>query len=1066
MSENYNVIHLHTMLSNGVTNVDSVTRFEQYIDRASDLRMKAIAFTEHGNAFEYYKKHSYCKQKGIKYIHGVEMYITETTNIKKRDNYHCCLYARNYEGFLEINKLMSLSFNRNDGHYYYAPRITFEELYNTTDNIIISTACIGGVYKSDNVKLKSKFTSFLYKNKHRSFLEVQHHQDFLQKEHNELMLKIHKSTNIPLIVATDTHALNDTHAKGRRVLQEAKNIFFSGEESWDITFKSYDEVLDMFMKQDVLPVDKICEALENTNVLADMIEEYDFDTSFKYPKLYNDSMSVFLAKIKEGIKIRGIDKLGNYKEYQSRILDEIDTYKKVNAIDYILLQAKIIEDAKEKGNVRHGYGRGSVNGSIIAYLLGITEMDSIKYNLNFFRFLNPSRVTNADIDCDFYDEDRDWVVKYLFDMDGIKAVDIITFNTIALKGAIRDVGRAFKTFENGVHKIEDSIIDEICKNIEIKESYYREMYPLLFEYVDIVKGTIVSIGSHPSGFLVSDLPIEETIGLCTLKDNPNFVTQLSMKPLDALFYVKLDILGLDTVGIINKTCELANIERLTPDNLDIYDDNVWDSIREDTTAIFQMESDMAHKYFKDITSKDVMNKIKLSIPNIRMFDLFMFISGAIRPAGENFRDIACQGVIKDNGIPELNELLHDTLGYLLLQEQIMLFLVKFCGYSDSESDNVRRAIAKKGDTTPMIEEIKSRFLDYSPRTYNISLEKAEEIIEPFLLDIKSASGYGFSANHNNPYSLLGYAEGWLRYYYPLEFITTCLNVWSSKEDKMINVTEYANKKGIKINPPRFGYSKAKYHPDKGTNSIFKGIGSIKFLNEQVGDELYNLRNNTYNNFLELLKDLSNTSINSRQLDILIKLDFFLQYGQSKYLLDIVDIYSKLNGKKQFKKDNLPFNLDSEIVKQYAGKETKKMFTQVNTDSLIEYMIKTIPNVSIPIKDIFEAELEYVGYISYKNDSYTDRVCVVTEVKENKWGTVFVTLYKLNNGNSMTLKVDKKYFANKPLEVYDIINVGVIEEKFKRRKVEGKWVVTEDKEYILSSYGRILDDGNANQEADR
>lgn len=337
----------------------------------------------------------------------------------------------------------------------------------------------------------------------------------------------------------------------------------------------------------------------------------------------------------------------------------------------------------------------------------------------------------------------------------------------------------------------------------------------------------------------------------------------------------------------------------------------------------------------------------------------------------------------------------------------------------------------------------------------------EEGFEETWKVVEDASRYSFNASHSLSYAYDSLYGAYLKSHYPLEYYSVVLNQYSGDTERTNKLTDELLEFNITINPPKFRYSKAKYHPDNKTNSIYKGIGSIKYLNEQVGDELYELRNNKYNNFVELLKDLDNISINSRQLEILIKLNFFESFGKSKYLLDIVKTYNTLNGKKQFKRDNLPLGLSVETVKQYANKETEKMFMQVDTDKLIEDIIKTIPNIDIPIKDIFEAELEYVGYISYRNKSYTDRVCVVTEVKENKWGTIFCTLYKLNNGKSITLKVDKRYFTNKPLEVYDIINVGIIDEKFKRRKVDGKWIVTEDKEYILSSYGRILDDGNTN-----
>lgn len=1027
LDKNYTIIHLHTDYSNGVTNIDSVTKYNEYIDRAVEEGMKAIAFTEHGNVFEYYKKHSYCKSKGIKYIHAAEFYLTRTLDKKIRDNYHCCIYAKNYEGFLELNKLSSKAFNREDGHYYYNPRISFKELFNTSDNLIISTACIGGVLREKDKEIRDEYIEFLIKNKHRCFLEVQHHQDQQQKDYNKMILDLHIKTGIPMIYGSDTHALNENHVRGRRVLQEAKNIFFSDEENWDIVFKSYNEAFNSLREQGVLDDNYIIEALNNTNVLADMIEEYDFNKSIKYPRIFKEPDKLLINKIIEGIKNRKIDRYSNYREYIERIKTELRTIKSLKAEDYILLQNKMSEDGRKNGNVEQGYGRGSVNGSIIAYILGITEMDSIKYNLNFSRFLNPSRVTNADIDVDYSEEDREWMRKYLFSIKGINAADIITFNTIALKGTIRDVGRAFKTFEGGIHRISDDKIDEIAKNIETKEEEYRREFPLLFEYVDILNGTIVSIGSHASGVLVSDLEIENTIGLCSLKDNQNPVTQLSMKPLDELMYTKMDVLGLDSIGIINETCRMVGIERISPDNVNLYDEDVWKSIRDDTTAIFQMESEMAHKYFEMITRPEVVEKIKKSIPNIRMFDLFMFVCGAIRPAGENFRDDACNGIIKDNGFNELNEFLHDTLGYLLLQEQIMGFLVKFCGYSEVESDNVRRAIAKKGDTAPMLEEIERRFLEHTPKTYNVPLDKAKEIIKPFLLDIKSASGYGFSGNHNNPYSLTGYIQGYLRYHYPLEFLTSCLNTWSTKTEKMARVTKYAINKGIKIHQPKFRYSKSKYMCDKETNSIYKGLYSIKYLNETVAEELYNLRNNKYNSFIEFLFDVkTNTSIDFRQLRILTTLNFFSEFGKNKKLLTILAAYeNKLKNKNL--KEETKANRISELIEQETN----------------------VKDESISIKEQIKKEMEYLGYITTTNNKISKSIFIVTEINDKY--TPKLNLYCLNDGNILNVKCNKKDINLNPFGEFSIIAIQEIIKRNKNKLVDGEWVRTEEKEQFLTKW---------------
>ncbi len=535
---NYTIIHLHTMYSNGTTNIDSVTSHLDYIKKARECGMKAIAFTEHGNIFNWYKKKIECEKNKLKYIHGSEVYITESLEEKIRDNYHCCIYAKNYDGVLEINKLLSNANNRNDGHYYYTPRITLDELLNTSDNIIVTTACLGGVLNKarNNKNVFDKFIKFLSDNKHRCFIEIQHHNVKDQIEYNKELYKLSKEIDVRLIAGTDTHALNERHVKGRKILQRAKDIYFEDEEGWDLTFKTYEELIVAYETQNSLDMDVILEAIENTNILADMIEEFEVDNSAKYPKLYNNPEEAFKEKIKLGITKRGIDKYPNYEtEYLPRIEEEYKVYKKLDTIDYMLLQEKITTDCYNQGGVQQGYGRGSVNGSIIAYALGITQMDSIKHNLNFYRFLNPDRVSLADIDTDQGEKDRDFVKNYIFNMENVYCSEIITFNTVALKGSIRDVGRALEIPYNEV--------DEICKNIEVKEQYYRIKYKELFEYVDIINGTIVSIGSHPAGIVVSPIPIDTNLGVCSLNGNDNPVCCVDMKVVDGLNFIKLDILG-------------------------------------------------------------------------------------------------------------------------------------------------------------------------------------------------------------------------------------------------------------------------------------------------------------------------------------------------------------------------------------------------------------------------------------------------------------------------------------------------------------------------------------------
>ena len=645
--------HMHSWLSNGTTNIDSITDFRDYVKAAKECGMRALGISEHGNIFEWVHKKEAIENAGMKYIHCVEAYITEnendncvsyeakdmmfginvkfdkyditfdgkyTTKVKRsdypalqdkskneyvdlwvdettikpiynkeRDNYHCVLIAKNYDGVKELNKLVSKSYNRSDCHFYYMPRITMNDLLDTSDNIIVTTACLGGILHNGTDNIRETFISFLAQNKHRCFLEIQHHDVIEQIEYNRFLYELSKSIDVPLIVGTDTHALNEEHMDGRHILQYAKSVFFPDETLWDLTFKKPKDLVKAYEMQDSLPMDIVYNAMNNTVVMADMVEEFELDYSAKYPKMYDDSEKVFKEKINKGTIWRGINKFPNRKEYFDRIHYEYDTYKHNNAIDFMLLEEDYKSEMRKRG-IRFGYSRGSVSGSIIAYLLGITEVDSVKYNLNFERFMNTERVSLADIDTDWYSEDRKEVKDYLYNKDGLYCCDIVTFNTIALKGAIRDIVRGL--YNINVEKLEmpddlrkrirewersDSyklglpmpselekeyikyyemgatykeipykylkFAEELIQMVEIDESKARKKYPRIFKYVDLVNGVVVSVGNHPAGCVVSPFPVDEWFGTFTTSTNEYPISLLNMKEIDSLNFVKLDILG-------------------------------------------------------------------------------------------------------------------------------------------------------------------------------------------------------------------------------------------------------------------------------------------------------------------------------------------------------------------------------------------------------------------------------------------------------------------------------------------------------------------------------------------
>ena len=1094
MNENYTILHLHSMLSNGVTNIDSVTRYDQYIDHAAELGMKAIAFSEHGSIFQWVKKKLHTEEMGMKYIHAQEFYLTQTLNEKIRDNYHCLLIAKNYDGVLELNKLSSKAFNRDDNSFYYVPRITIEDVQNTSDNIIVSTACLGGVLNKAPDDVRWDFYHWLCEHKDRCFLEIQPHLDPAQKSYNNTLWALSKQSGLRLLMCTDTHALNSTHVDGRRILQKAKNIHFDGEDKFHLEMMSYDELVQLCCMQDALPMDVYLDAIEMTNTVADMIEPFELDYSYKYPHLWgDDSEAVLRDKIANGIVWRGIDKLPNYQEYLDRIEYEMKAYVHNGAIDFMLLMEDIIAWCKTQ-DILVGYGRGSCNGSVIAYLLGITEMDSIKHGLNFERFMNTERVSLSDIDTDFPPSRINEVKQYIFNKHGLYCSDIVTFNTIAIKGAVRDVCRALgkeakeklligewrKKYEAWVQKSSErngpgyiepmpsdlqsylnnmgadaylKIASEICNTVEQDEAGCREKYPDVFKYVDIVNGCVVSVGNHPCGLVVSPHSIDDRMGLFTTSTDDVPISQINMKEVDLQNYVKLDLLKLDTIELINETCKLAGIERLTPDNVDINDKAVWDSIRDDTTAIFQWEGTTGDRYIKQLLSESNIQKFKSLNPNIDYMTLLSIGNGAIRPAGASYRDDLANGVIRKSGNAAIDEFMKPTFGYLVFQCQIIQFLHEYCGYTMGEADVVRRHFAKKTGTDKDIPQIKAGFAKTMAERYSMSQDESDKVIADFIQVIIDASNYLFSLNHSQPYSYEGYVSGWLRYHYPLQFLTVAMNINQGKEEKTAALTAYAHKVGIKIKSPKFRHSRSDYFCDVDENIIYKGLGSIKYMSADVAEALYGMRDMQFKNFIDVLFAIQQLEVrpDARQLDILVKIGYFAEFGPAKALLLGIEIFNKFSKCKTIKLDKwreMGYNID--MLESYAGKLTEKTASQLDNRGIILSILRSMKMPKTTIVDKLKWQIELLGYVDGSDPNSDPNDWLVLDVKTTGYGTVYCTLYNLCYGAERTYRLNKQWAAKHQCKAGDIVK-AVLEDKSKWRKVDDKFVKTGETEVQIKCY---------------
>ena len=464
---------------------------------------------------------------------------------------------------------------------------------------------------------------------------------------------------------------------------------------------------------------------------------------------------------------------------------------------------------------------------------------------------------------------------------------------------------------------------------------------------------------------------------------------------------------------------------------------VWDDIRQDTTAVFQMESPYAAQTMKQIFSDSTIAKIRKAIPNIKMLKLMSYANALIRPCGASVREDSVNGIIKKTGINDIDDLLAPELGNCIIQEDIMLFLMKFCGFDLPRADYARKCIAKKKGTEQLMPEIEEGFNNNAKVKYNLSNEKADEIIKPVLKCILDATRYAFSWNHSDAYSFIGYACGYLRHYYPLEFLTTCLNVWQDKTEKTAMVTSKIAERGYKIANAKFRMSRAEYFCDKSTGTIYKGIKSIKYLNENVAEILYSFKDNKYSSFVELLYDISKTSINSRQMGVLIDIDFFEEFGNAKQLTLIYNIFNmfKQGNAKLIKKERLSNNpILNNIVARYS-KETATNYTQLDCKNILseaeQYIMCSITD-DYPIGYKIKVRKEYLGYIDYKTNKPEDRPKILIQSLKKcigkfgkdagkPWCYMFDG-YSLGSGKVSTYSIFAKQFEKNSFAVDDVIYI--------------------------------------------
>ena len=1141
MDKNFVVYHLHDDTSNVNGYADSCSNFKEYIKLAKKNNMKAIAFSNHGGIYDWIKKKQECDKSGIKYIHGIELYLCHRLEDDDRGG-HIGLYAKNWDGVLELNKLISISTSKGinkdntDRHMYYNPRISLDELMRTSDNIIVTTACLASPlnrWTSEPNKNKDAFNklmSWLTENKHRCFLEIQYHNSQHQIEYNRKLHFLSMKTGIPLIAGTDTHSSSKYKAECRKILQKYKKSYYGEEDEFDLTWKTYDELVNAFDEQGAFSKDIYLEAIENTNKLADMVEDFTLDKKFKYPTLYGNNVrekwknliykkfndkistnslelpSTIIKKYEDYIKsglpeeykpytedvykkaLHTTDK-DKIKEYQTKIAEEFKVMCKLGMESFMMFMSELT-DWCENNDIPRGTGRGSVCGSEIAYITGITDVDPMVWNTVFSRFCNEDRISLGDIDIDFAPEDREKVYKYIIrrfttektayiaafstlqdrgcidvlagglgyeDLDKVKEIkdkfeeyfssyskiiqEEVNSEELVEEGIIESGSVAFDNHNIYMKRISNELARKKCE--KLKESYDNliKNNQDLFYYLDGLKGTIVAKGTHPSGIIGSPVTLADNVGLFYKDGDENMpVSTCGMKAVDSLNYVKFDILGLKTVGIIKDACKYAGIKYPKSHLVNWNDKNVWENMITSQQGVFQFEGDYAFSLLKDFKPTTINH--------------MSMVNAALRPSGKSYRNRLIAGEYNKNPSEEIDKLLESNRGYLIFQEDTIKFLTNICDFTGSAADTTRRAIGKKDEELlkQQLPKILEGYCKHSSKERSVAEDEAKQFVQI----VQDSSEYQFGYNHSTAYSMNGYECVMLRTYYITEFIASYLNRAENKEDTN-NGIALAKQYGISINPIRFGKSLAKYTIDKDTNSIYKGIESIKYCNAKVADELMEIANKkNYSSFIELLKEIKeNTSVDSRQLTILTGLNFFSEFGGNKYLLNAIKVYEKFSKCKQINKKKLDsLGLTEFLIKKYSKKETESLYKDIDNIGLIKELCKHIENKNMGVVESMKFEREYLEYIIYTNDNVSRLYYMVTDFKTYKDATKpYITVRQIKTGDEFKTRIKQgRIFKENPFGQWSVLKIKEFSKEFKKRpNAEGKWVDTDELEDILTEY---------------
>ncbi|MBQ4573304.1 MAG: DNA polymerase III subunit alpha [Clostridia bacterium] len=980
-------LHVHTEYSL----LDGACRLDRLCSVAKERGQTALAITDHGNLFGAVDFYRTAKKHGIKPIIGCEVYVASRSRFDKvhgidSNRHHLVLLCKNETGYQNLIKLVSSAWV--DG-FYTKPRIDRELLEKHHEGLIALSACLAGEIPKlivNNEYIKARETALWYHNlfgEGNYYLEMQNHGIPEQIAVNEGLIRLSNETGIPLVATNDVHYVNREDSYIQKILiciatnhtvDEENSLEFSSDNFY---LKSEDEMRALFSKTQ--------QAIDNTQKIADMC---NFDFEFGNTKLPNfvvpDGKShydYFKEKCYEGLRQRYGQNPDNL--YIERLEYELSVISNMGYVDYFLIVADFIQYARDHG-IPVGPGRGSGAGSICAYCMGITNIDPIKYNLIFERFLNPDRVSMPDIDVDFCYERRQEVIDYVIDKYGSDHVaQIITFGTMAARAAIRDVGRAmgmpYATVDNVAKKIPRTLGITIEKALteseELKALYESdEKIKDLINTAKSVEGMPRNSSTHAAGIVITDKPVSDYVPLA--KNDESVVTQFTMTTIEELGLLKMDFLGLRTLTVINDCVKMVkkknsqfDIEKIPYDDKNVY--SLFTSGQ--TDGVFQCESNGMRSVFmrlKPTNIEDIIAVISLYRPG-PMDSIDSYIQNRHNPDYIKYKT------------PMLKNILDVTYGCMVYQEQVMQIFRSLAGYPLGRADIVRRAMSKKKHK--VMEEERTFFCEGCLKN-GIDNKIANEIFD----DMSSFASYAFNKSHAAAYAVVAYRTAYLKCYYPCEFMASLLTSVLDNSTKIADYIDACKKNGINILPPNVNVSNKTFTVGEDGKTVMFGLLAIKNLGHDFIDTIINERrlNGKFTSFYSFCKRVHGKGFNRRAVEGLIKSGALDGLGNNRQEMLV----------------NLPFVIDDLDSSRRKNIEGQIGFFDLMSDdsSSSEFVMKKMDEFPSHTKLMMEKETTGLYISAHPMEQYADlsqkmKCDTIGNIlnADNDYNTKYVDSYSVN-----------------------------------------------------------------------